>query len=113
MGSVDGRGVEGIHEANRRAQLIGWMNALLPEFSLPPDSSSEELRELLSDGVVLCRLVNTLIPGVLEGSWEGYAPSDQRLGNVKKFLSVVSDMGLPGFSLKDLDEDKRFVKFSN
>lgn len=104
MGSVDGRGVEGIHEANRRAQLIGWMNALLPEFSLPPDSSSEELRELLSDGVVLCRLVNTLIPGVLEGSWEGYAPSDQRLGNVKKFLSVVSDMGLPGFSLKDLDE---------
>ncbi|AQK94954.1 kinesin-related protein3 [Zea mays] len=96
MGSVDGRGVEGIHEANRRAQLIGWMNALLPEFSLPPDSSSEELRELLSDGVVLCRLVNTLIPGVLEGSWEGYAPSDQRLGNVKKFLSVVSDMGLPG-----------------
>ncbi|AQK94944.1 kinesin-related protein3 [Zea mays] len=80
------------------------MNALLPEFSLPPDSSSEELRELLSDGVVLCRLVNTLIPGVLEGSWEGYAPSDQRLGNVKKFLSVVSDMGLPGFSLKDLDE---------
>ncbi|PWZ11732.1 Kinesin-like protein KIN-14K [Zea mays] len=101
MGSVDGRGVEGIHEANRRAQLIGWMNALLPEFSLPPDSSSEELRELLSDGVVLCRLVNTLIPG---GSWEGYAPSDQRLGNVKKFLSVVSDMGLPGFSLKDLDE---------
>jgi hypothetical protein len=54
--------------ANRRAQLIGWMNALLPEFSLPPDSSSEELRELLSDGVVLCRLVNTLIPGVLEAS---------------------------------------------
>ncbi|OQU78322.1 hypothetical protein SORBI_3009G202801, partial [Sorghum bicolor] len=89
---------------NRRAQLIEWMNALLPEFSLPPDSSDEELRELLSDGVVLCRVVNTLIPGVLEGSWEGYAPSDQRLGNVKKFLSVVADMGLPGFSVKDLDE---------
>ncbi|AQK94962.1 kinesin-related protein3 [Zea mays] len=96
MGSVDGRGVEGIHEANRRAQLIGWMNALLPEFSLPPDSSSEELRELLSDGVVLCRLVNTLIPGVLEGSWEGYAPSDQRLGNVKKFLSVECLLVLRG-----------------
>ncbi|CAD6333170.1 unnamed protein product [Miscanthus lutarioriparius] len=103
MGSVDG-GVEGIHEANRRAQLIEWMNALLPEFSLPPDSTDEELRELLSDGVVLCRVVNTLIPGVLEGSWEGYAPSDQRLSNVKKFLSVVADMGLPGFSVKDLDE---------
>ena len=44
------------------------MNALLPEFSLPPDSTDEELRELLSDGVVLCRVVNTLIPGVLEAS---------------------------------------------
>jgi hypothetical protein len=54
--------------ANRRAQLIEWMNALLPEFSLPPDSTDEELRELLSDGVVLCRVVNTLIPGVLEAS---------------------------------------------
>lgn len=54
--------------ANRRGQLIEWMNALLPEFSLPPDSSDEELRELLSDGVVLCRVANTLIPGVLEAS---------------------------------------------
>jgi hypothetical protein len=40
----------------------------------------------------------------VQGSWEGYAPSDQRLSNVKKFLSVVADMGLPGFSVKDLDE---------
>lgn len=41
---------------------------------------------------------------LVQGTWEGYAPSDQRLGNVKKFLSVVADMGLPGFSVKDLDE---------
>ncbi|AQK87825.1 P-loop nucleoside triphosphate hydrolase superfamily protein with CH (Calponin Homology) domain [Zea mays] len=102
MRSVNGE-VEGTHdhEANRRGQLIEWMNALLPEFSLPPDSSDEELRELLSDGVVLCRVANTLIPG---GSWDGYAPSDQRLGNLNKFLSVIADMGLPGFSVKDLDE---------
>ncbi|KAJ1263709.1 hypothetical protein BS78_09G207000 [Paspalum vaginatum] len=104
MGSVDGD-VEGIHTANRRAELIEWLNTLLPELGLPPDSSDdEELRKLLSDGVVLCRIVNTLIPGVLEGSWGGYASPDQRSGNVKKFLSVVADMGLPGFSVKDLDE---------
>ena len=29
---------------------------------------------------------------------------DQRSGNVKKFLSVVADMGLPGFSVTELDE---------
>ncbi|XP_039800202.1 kinesin-like protein KIN-14K [Panicum virgatum] len=103
MGSVDGE-VDGIHAANRRAELVKWLNALLPEVNLPSDSSDEELRELLGDGVVLCRIANTLIPGVLEGSWGGYASLDQRSGNVKKFLSVVADMGLPGFSVTELDE---------
>nr|CAB3460945.1 unnamed protein product [Digitaria exilis] len=103
MGSVDGE-ADGIHEANRRAELVKWLNTLFSEFNLPSDSSDEELRELLGDGVVLCRIANTLIPGVLEGSWGGYASLDQRSGNVKKFLSVVADMGLPGFSVKDLDE---------
>ena len=29
---------------------------------------------------------------------------DQRSGNVKKFLSVVADMGLLGFSVTELNE---------
>lgn len=46
--------------------MIEWLNALLPEYCLPLDSSDDELRELLSDGKVLCHIVNALIPGVLE-----------------------------------------------
>ncbi|KAG2600638.1 hypothetical protein PVAP13_5KG546400 [Panicum virgatum] len=42
------------------------------------------------------------MPDVQEGMWGGNA-SDQR-SNVKKFLSVVAEMGLPGFSIKDLEE---------
>ncbi|OEL30988.1 Kinesin KP1 [Dichanthelium oligosanthes] len=42
------------------------------------------------------------MPGIQEGMWGGNA-SDQR-SNVKKFLSVVAEMGLPGFSVKDLEE---------
>ncbi|CAN6327561.1 unnamed protein product [Urochloa humidicola] len=103
MGSVDGE-VDGIHAANRRAELVKWLNALLPEFNLPSDASNEELRGLLGDGVVMCRIADTLIPGVLEGSWGGYGSLDERSGDVKKFLSVVADMGLPGFSVKELDE---------
>lgn len=38
--------------------------------------------------------------------WGGNA-SDQR-SNVKKFLYFVAEMGLPGFSVKDLEE----VRFS-
>lgn len=51
--------------------------------------------------VDICALIVVIF---VQGSWDGYAPSDQRLGNVKKFLSVVADLGLPGFSVKDLDE---------
>ena len=49
-----------------RAVVIKWISALIPEYGIPPDSSDEELRELLSDGTDLCRILNTPIPGVLE-----------------------------------------------
>jgi hypothetical protein len=38
----------------------------------------------------------------LQEMWGGNA-SDQR-SNVKKFLYFVAEMGLPGFSVKDLEE---------
>jgi hypothetical protein len=57
--------------------------SLLPEFSLPTGSSDEAMRELLSDGTVLCRIVNTLIPGVLE-------VSHLLLDNVGSFFLVES-----------------------
>jgi hypothetical protein len=49
----------------------------------------------------------------VQGSWGGYASSDQRSGNVKKFLSVVADMGLPGFSVRDLDEVRALCTLSH
>ncbi|XP_047094904.1 kinesin-like protein KIN-14K isoform X2 [Lolium rigidum] len=103
MGSVDGDS-QGLQADARRAEVIKWLGALIPEYRLPSDSSDEELRELLGDGTALCHLTDTLIPGALEGLPGGYASSEQRSGNVKKFLSVVADMGLPGFSVKDLEE---------
>ncbi|KAF0906815.1 hypothetical protein E2562_013215 [Oryza meyeriana var. granulata] len=101
MGTVNGE-YEDFDAANRRAEVIEWLGRLLPEFDLPLDSSDEELRDYLIDGAALCYIADKLMPGVLEGMWGGYA-SDQR-SNVKKFLSVVAEMGLPGFSVKDLDE---------
>ncbi|CAO1945946.1 unnamed protein product [Urochloa humidicola] len=100
MGNVDGE--YEFHAANRRAEVIDWLGGLLPEFDLPLDSSDEELREYLVDGTALCYIAEKLMPSVQEGMWGGNA-SDQR-SNVKKFLSVVAEMGLPGFSVKDLEE---------
>ncbi|KAG8055466.1 hypothetical protein GUJ93_ZPchr0001g31328 [Zizania palustris] len=101
MGTVHGE-YEDFDAANRRAEVIDWLGGLLPEFDLPLDSSDEELRDYLIDGTALCYIADKLMPGVLEGMWGGYA-SDQR-SNVKKFLSVVAEMGLSGFSVKDLEE---------
>ncbi|WVZ68868.1 hypothetical protein U9M48_017750 [Paspalum notatum var. saurae] len=101
MGNVDGEYDE-FHAANRRAEVIDWIGRLLPEFDLPLDSSDEELREYLIDGTALCYIAEKLMPGIHEGTWGGNA-SDQK-SNVKKFLSVVAEMGLPGFSVKDLEE---------
>uniref|UniRef100_A0ACD5TEY3 Uncharacterized protein n=1 Tax=Avena sativa TaxID=4498 RepID=A0ACD5TEY3_AVESA len=103
MGSVDGDS-EGLQADARRAEVIKWISALIPEYRLPLDSSDEELQELLGDGTVLCHIADRLIPGALEGLSGGYASSEQRSGNVKKFLSVVAGMGLPGFSVRDLEE---------
>ncbi|ONM38293.1 P-loop nucleoside triphosphate hydrolase superfamily protein with CH (Calponin Homology) domain, partial [Zea mays] len=88
--------------ANRRAEVIDWLGGLLPEFDLPLDSSDEELREYLIDGTGLCYIAEKLMPGIQEEMWGGNA-SDQR-SNVKKFLYFVAEMGLPGFSVKDLEE---------
>ncbi|CAM0882775.1 unnamed protein product [Alopecurus aequalis] len=101
MGTFGGH-FEDFHADDRRAEVIDWLGGLLPEFDLPLDSSDEELREYLIDGTALCYTADKLMPGVLEGVWGGYA-SDHR-SNVKKFLSVVAEMGLPGFSVKDLEE---------
>ncbi|KAL6845144.1 hypothetical protein ACP4OV_024639 [Aristida adscensionis] len=101
MGNVDGEYDE-FNAANRRAEVIEWLGGLLPEFDLPLDSSDEELREYLIDGAALGYIADKLMPGIQEGMWGGFT-SDQR-SNVKKFLSVVAEMGLPGFSVKDLEE---------
>jgi hypothetical protein len=51
---------------DRRAELLDWLNGLLPDFDGPIDSSEEELRKLLYDGTVLCSVLNMLIPGIIE-----------------------------------------------
>ncbi|XP_020105666.1 kinesin-like protein KIN-14C isoform X2 [Ananas comosus] len=106
MGSVDSE----VEAASRRADLLEWLNSLFPDFDVPVDASEEELREQLYDGTVLCCVLNRLIPGVVESelllqsSRGAFFSSDQQLNNVKRFLSIIAEMGLPGFSIMDLEQ---------
>lgn len=43
-----------------------WLNGMLPHLNLPLEASEEELRACLSDGTVLCSILNKLSPGLVE-----------------------------------------------
>lgn len=45
---------------------IEWMNGQLPDLNVPVDSSLEELRYILQDGIALCHLLNRLSPGAVK-----------------------------------------------
>ncbi|XP_072963056.1 kinesin-like protein KIN-14K [Typha angustifolia] len=106
MGSVD----SDVDAVNRQADAIEWLNSLFPDFDVPADASEEELREQLYDGTVLCCILNSLFPGIIEAetllqsSRVAYISSEQRSKNVMRFLSVIAEMGLPGFSIMDLEQ---------
>lgn len=49
--------------AKQRATVVDWLNNILPNLSLPTNASDKELRAYLSDGTVLCQILNKLRPG--------------------------------------------------
>ncbi|KAI5383708.1 Kinesin-like protein KIN-14J, variant 2, partial [Lathyrus oleraceus] len=84
---------------SRLESLIKWINAEVPGFNLPLETSEEELRACLSDGLLLCSILDKLVPGSLEGSGSLNEPMD-----VERFLVALDELGLPGFELSDLEQ---------
>ncbi|KAH1135528.1 hypothetical protein GLYMA_05G208100v4 [Glycine max] len=79
--------------------LVKWINAVLPNFNLPLDTTEEELRARLRDGSVLCSILDNLVPGSVKGSG-----SLNELIGVKRFLVALDELGLSGFELSDLEQ---------
>ncbi|XP_028070495.1 kinesin-like protein KIN-14K isoform X2 [Camellia sinensis] len=91
-------------EGKQRVVLIEWLNSIISNLSLPTNASDEELRACLSDGTVLCRILNRLRPGsVIEGGGSNH-PSESRSDNVKRFLAAMDEMKLPRFQISDLEK---------
>lgn len=47
----------------QQACLVEWINSVLPDLHFPANASDNELRDILIDGSVLCRIVNKIKPG--------------------------------------------------
>ncbi|XP_037491664.1 kinesin-like protein KIN-14K [Jatropha curcas] len=86
-------------EAKQQIILIEWINSILPNLDLPLKASSEQFRAFLIDGIVLLQIINKLIPGSAnEGG------GSDHLENVKKFLAIMDELGIPRFEISDLEK---------
>ncbi|KAJ7952304.1 Kinesin-like protein [Quillaja saponaria] len=91
--------LEGMAEGSELSSLIKWINDVLPQIKLPLEASEEELRAWLTDGSVLCSILDKLIPGSVEMG------GGSNLASVERFLVAIDELGLPSFEKSDLEQD--------
>ncbi|KAG6501514.1 hypothetical protein ZIOFF_041395 [Zingiber officinale] len=107
---VSHRGMAGLYidaeMAKRRSDVIEWLNSLFPGLRMPVDASEEELRARLLNGSLLCGILRRLSPGYSnEMRNDNYDSTPENSSeNITKFVSVVENMGLPGFNVFDLEQ---------
>ncbi|XVF50579.1 hypothetical protein PTKIN_Ptkin04bG0112900 [Pterospermum kingtungense] len=91
-------------ESKQRALLIEWLNSTLPNLSLHPKASQEDLRASLIDGTVLCKILNRIRPDFVNE--EGYPENSSVLQpeNVRRFLAAMDELGIPRFEVSDLEK---------
>ncbi|PON94501.1 Kinesin-like protein [Trema orientale] len=94
----------GASEAKQRRSLVEWLNSLLPSLYLSVNASDEDLRAILSDGSILCRILDRLRPGSVDKEGQKDHSSLSSSKNVTRFLAAMDELGLPRFEISDLDK---------
>ncbi|KAJ4954285.1 hypothetical protein NE237_011068 [Protea cynaroides] len=111
-------------EALRRHEAAGWLRKMVGVVGandLPAEPSENEFRLGLSSGIILCNVLNKVqlgaVPKVVENPSDAVNVLDraalsafQYFENVRNFLIVVEEMGLPTFEASDLDQEGNLHK---
>ncbi|KAL7199019.1 hypothetical protein ACSBR2_021329 [Camellia fascicularis] len=104
--------------ATRRYEAAGWLRKMVGVVGakdLPAEPSEEEFRLGLRSGLILCNVLNKVQPGavpkVVESPCDSALIPDgaalsayQYFENVRNFLVVVQELGLPTFEASDLEQ---------
>ncbi|GAB4818535.1 hypothetical protein N2152v2_005581 [Parachlorella kessleri] len=93
--------------AEKRAIVAEWLFSVLG--TATPVDSDEAFRSALSDGVILCRLLNVLQPGTVARVIEGGVDSCtgeviQTFENVSNFIRACRSFTAEVFSARDLED---------
>ncbi|KAE9586048.1 putative minus-end-directed kinesin ATPase [Lupinus albus] len=91
-------------EAKNRMLLVQWLNSVLPSLNISINISDGELRACLSNGTVLCQILNKLRPGSVNVVNDFYHSLPSQSENVKRFLAALDLLGLPKFEISDLEK---------
>ncbi|KAK7398919.1 hypothetical protein VNO78_10093 [Psophocarpus tetragonolobus] len=93
-----------IFSARHRLLLVHWLTSLVPSLHLPINVTDGELRACLSNGTLLCQILNKQRPGtvIVVSEPDNFLPSQSE--NVKTFLKALDGMGLPRFEISDLEK---------
>ncbi|KAL3849730.1 hypothetical protein ACJIZ3_011612 [Penstemon smallii] len=113
--------------AIRRYEAVDWLKklvGLVGTKDLPAEPSEEEFRFGLRSGIILCNALNKIHPGAVQKVVE--SPCDSALipdgaalsayqyfENVRNFLVVVQEMGMPTFEASDLEQGGKSSRIVN
>ncbi|KAL9248982.1 Kinesin-like protein [Drosera capensis] len=111
----------------RRYEAAGWLRKMVGVVAgkdLPAEPSEEHFRIGLRSGIILCNVLNKIQPGAVPKVVE--APNDsvlipdgaalmayQYFENVKNFLHVIEEMGLPPFHASNLEQGGKSARIVN
>merc|ERR1719291_720411 len=88
---------------SQQKEVLNWIQEVLGE-PLP----SEDFAEVLKDGVILCRLMNKIVPGAIK-KFKQKGPAFLLMENIQAFLAAIKKYGVPDeevFQTPDLFEGR-------
>ncbi|MEE6470696.1 hypothetical protein FKM82_009031 [Ascaphus truei] len=100
---------------NSAEQTVTWLITLGVLESPKKTISNPEgfLQASLKDGVVLCRLLERLLPGSIDKVYPDPRSEGECLGNIREFLRGCSTFSLETFDANDLYQGQNFNKVLN
>ncbi|KAG6411149.1 hypothetical protein SASPL_129223 [Salvia splendens] len=110
------------NNVKQQACLVEWINSVLPDLHFPANASDDELRDILIDGSVLCRIVNKIKPGsISEGSmklvldclWTLRMHFMMRFSRMDSMNSGWKSLGDRGSSANSTPKEERFRMLSS